>query len=73
MYVKVIYPKGDRSKLDVAWVIDYEEDQWAIASRRSFGDDYETARTYAIELANEHNLQYVGENPDGSKRHDYLD
>jgi hypothetical protein len=73
MYVKVIYPQGDRSKLDVAWVRDYEADQWAIASSRSFGESYEDARRYAIELAAQHGLQYVGENPDGSKRHDYLD
>jgi len=64
MSVRVIYPKGDRGKLDTAWVQDYEEIDWAIASRRTF-TEYEAAREYAIEL--------VGVVPAGCKLHDYLD
>jgi hypothetical protein len=72
MSVRVIYPKGDRGKLDTAWVQDYEESDWAIASRRTF-TEYEAAREYAIELAKLHKLKYVGVVPAGCKLHDYLD
>lgn len=51
----VIYPRGDRSKLDVAYVRDYEKDEWDLASRREF-DSEEEAKEYALELANQHGL-----------------
>ena len=62
----IIYPRGDRSRLAVAQVRDYEQSDWALASRRTFGDDREAAVEYMIELAEEHGLNYEGQ-------HHYLD
>ena len=57
----VIYPRGNRSKLAVAQVRDYEREEWALASRRTFGDDREAAVEYMIELADRHGLSYEGQ------------
>ena len=57
---RIVYPRGDRSRLAVAQVRDYEVDEWALASRRTFGDDEEAATEYMRELAEEHGLAYEG-------------
>lgn len=68
---RIIYPKGDRSKLKVVLMFDYEEHEWALASRRSFAqDEQDEACEYAAELAQKHGLQFLDERPG---QHDYLD
>lgn len=56
----VIYPRGIRTKLSIAQVLDYERSDWDLASQRTFGDDEEAAREYMIELAKRHGLPYEG-------------
>lgn len=51
----VIYPRGDRSRLDVALVYDYEQDEWDLASLARF-DEQVTAEAYMEKLARQHNL-----------------
>lgn len=51
----VIYPCGDRTKLDVGYVRDYQEDQWDLASRRRFETE-ELAQEYALELSARHGV-----------------
>jgi len=57
---RVIYPSGNRRKLSIAQVRDYEADDWDLASRREF-DDEEECRQYMIELAEDHGLEYEGQ------------
>jgi hypothetical protein len=67
---RVIYPRGDRSKLAVAQVRDYEADDWDLASRETFGDDEDAAYAKAEALAEAHGLTLE----DGRQgRHAYLD
>jgi hypothetical protein len=61
----VIYPHGDRGRLAIAQVRDYEMDDWDIASRESFIFEYD-ARDHMIKLAKRHDLHYKG-------RQSYLD
>lgn len=56
----VIYPNGNRNCLDIAQVRDYEKSDWDLASRREF-DDKQECKEYMIELADCHNLRYVGD------------
>ena len=62
---RVVYPKGDRTQLTVAFVIDYEVDDWAIASSQEFQEE-----TLAIEhmkiLGQKNGLKFKGDN------HSYL-
>jgi hypothetical protein len=58
MDYRIIFPQGDRTKLAIAQVRDYEENEWALASRHKFGDDKESATAYMVELATKHNLSY---------------
>ena len=51
----VIFPKVDRKILDVAYVVWYEEDDWALASKKRFASS-EEAREYALVLSKEHNI-----------------
>jgi hypothetical protein len=69
---RVIYPGGDRTKLKVALVFDYEEDEYALASRRKFDQETEedAAHDYAKDLARENGLTFVDER---RGHHDYLD
>jgi hypothetical protein len=67
----VVFPRGDKSRLDVALLFDYEEDQWALASRRHFEEEKEAIQ-YAKQLATSHNKNYTGP-PDPDNKHDYLD
>lgn len=55
----VIYPRGDRKRLDIAQVRDYEKDEWDLASRETFIYEYD-ARDYMQELAAENNLRGSG-------------
>lgn len=57
MWWRVIFPKGDRSRLDIAEVSDDEEDDWCIASRKSFNEEF-AAHEYMVILAKQNNLTY---------------
>lgn len=57
---RVIYPRGDRNLLSVAWVRDYQEDEWALASRQVF-DDEEEAWEHCRKLAEENGLEVEGD------------
>lgn len=46
----VIYPMGNKSTLDIAQVLDYEQDDWGLASFKRF-DNEEEACSYAWELS----------------------
>lgn len=52
----VVYPKGNRELLDTAYVIDYREDEFDLASRKRFETD-EEAQAYARELSGKHGLE----------------
>jgi len=56
----VIYPNGNRNKLDVAQVRDYEQSDWDIASRRTF-HNREDCIEYMEELSNKHDISYAGQ------------
>ncbi len=56
----VIYPRGDRSRLSIAQVRDYEKDEWALASRQTFEEEND-ARDYMIKLATANGLPYKGQ------------
>lgn len=66
----IVYPKGDKSKLSIALSWDYEEKEYAIASRRWFNRQND-AIIYAKDLAKENNKLYNGPNVDNEP--DYLD
>lgn len=55
----VVYPRGDRSKLDIAQVRDYEKSDWDLASRQEFDSESE-CREYMEELGQRHGLRYSG-------------
>lgn len=55
----VIYPCGNRKRLDIAQVRDYQRDEWDIASREEFIYEYD-ARDYMYELARENGLRGEG-------------
>lgn len=55
----VIFPRGDRTRLDIAQVRDYEREDWDIASRETFIYEYD-AREYMQELARENNKGFSG-------------
>lgn len=52
----VIYPSGDRTTLDITMVWDYEKDDYALASHKTFMREFD-ARDYAVSLAKAHNLK----------------
>jgi hypothetical protein len=56
---RVVYPKGDRSKLTVAQGVDYEVSDWDIASRHEYQDE-EDAWLQAEFLAGHFNKEVVG-------------
>lgn len=51
----VIYPRGDRNFLDVAQVMDYEKNEWSLASFKEFREEKE-AVSYARKLSEEHGI-----------------
>ena len=51
----VIYPCGNRKWIDVAYVRDYQEDEWDLVSRQRF-DTEEEAKVYAKELSYKHGI-----------------
>lgn len=67
----VIYPRGDRTRLDIAQVRDYERDEWALASPDMFEHEVD-ARKHMLHLAEKHN-KIAKTDEHGHKRHDYLD
>lgn len=61
---RIIYPRGDRTRLGIAQVWSYEEDEWDIASSKSWEDTYEgeqEAREHMEYLAKKHGLKYPGD------------
>ena len=56
----VIFPRGNRRYLDVAYVRWYQEDEWALASRRRFETE-EEALEYAHELSDEHGIPMLND------------
>ena len=64
---RVIYPRGDRTKLSIAFVYDYEEDDWSLASTQHFEVEA-NAEIYAEELASKFSLEFIS-----NKKHNYLD
>jgi len=68
-YWMVIYPRGDRTRLSIACVVDCELNDWALASERQFANSSEgeqECRAYMEKLGQKHGLSYP-------KRDDYLD
>jgi hypothetical protein len=51
----IVYPRRDRTRLTTAHVIDYEQDQYDLASRKTFEREVDANR-YARELAKKHGL-----------------
>ena len=64
---RVVYPKGDRSKLTVSQVFDYEVSDWAVASRHEYQEE-EDAWEQASFLARHSNKEIIGRTEP-----DYLD
>jgi hypothetical protein len=59
----IIYPAGDKTKLQVLFlqdILSYELDDYSVASRKDFAHETD-AVTYAKELAEKHNLTFVSE------------
>jgi hypothetical protein len=59
-YYIIIYPCGNRTKLDLAQIsygMEYEENDYAMASRRHFDNEAEAAE-YCRQLARDNNLHY---------------
>jgi hypothetical protein len=66
MYM-IVYPRGDRGRLALGSMRDYEKSHWALASQREF--DYTPegeaeARDYMKELGERHGLDYEGKTLD---------
>ena len=72
MMYYIVYPSGDKDKIDVAQCHDYEKDEYSLASRNSYHDE-EEAIIHAMELSKKFSKTYVGNLPDGEKYHEYLD
>lgn len=71
---RIVYPGGDKSKITVAAIWDYEVDEYALASRRRFcEEDEEEAYRYAKELAQQNGLQYIPSTDEGYDNNTYLD
>lgn len=71
----IIYDYNGKNKLDLVYANSYEKDDYKLASRRSFEEEHEASR-YAIDLAEEHNLEYIGPKFDEYNnliKHDFLD
>lgn len=60
---RVIFPKGDLSKLSIAEIWDYQKDEWKIASRKIFQVRSE-AVAYARDLAKTNQLEFEGNEPE---------
>ena len=60
MAYMVIYPRGNRTALSVAYVQDYEKSDWDLASQREF-DDMNECTEYMRELAFRHKLRCSGD------------
>lgn len=54
---RVIFPRGDLNRLDIAEISDYELDDWCIASRKEFVGEVE-AHEYMVLLAEKNSLKY---------------
>lgn len=68
----IIYPKGNKTKLDMALAFFWEFGDWSRASRQVFEcENREEAKEYGRQLAKEHGLEAVGELYD--KEDDFLD
>jgi hypothetical protein len=64
-YWMVIFPRGDRTRLSIACVVDCELNDWALASERQFPntpEGEEDCRTHMEELGKKHGLSYPVKN-----------
>jgi len=67
----IVYSRGNRNVLAIAEIcfgMEYEKDDYAIASRKEFYDDEQGAIDYCKQLARERGLSF-----DIDGHHDYLD
>lgn len=67
----IVYPRGNRNRLSVVQVVDYEKNEWALASRREFENTEQgkaAAIEYMVELAERHGLEF-----DAPGYHHFLD
>lgn len=75
--VRVIYPKGDKTKLAFGIMFSYEADEWSIAGRQSFPyteEGQKDALEYGRSLAASNNLPLDCSNLDiACDSQDYLD
>jgi len=51
----VIYPKGNKELLDIAEVVDYEKDEWSLASYNEFVMEKDAA-LYAQKLSKKYDI-----------------
>ena len=75
--VRVIYPRGDKTKLAFGIMFDYEASEWSIAGRESFPyteEGQKGALAYGRSLASSHGLPLDCSNLDiACDSQDYLD
>jgi hypothetical protein len=58
----VVFPRSDKTKLDLVLAWDYEFRDYCIASRKTWPyEGKDEAIAYGVELADKHNLQCVGD------------
>lgn len=58
----LVFPRSDKTKLDLALAWDYELRDYCIASRKQWPyEEKEAAITYGVALADNHDLQCVGD------------
>jgi hypothetical protein len=51
----IIYPMGNKNLLDIAHVLDYEIDEWSLASFKEFKEEKDAA-AYAQKLSKQHGI-----------------
>lgn len=52
----VIYPRGNKELLDIVEVVDYEKEEWSLASYNEFSKE-EDAALYAQKLSKKHSIK----------------
>ena len=75
--IRVVYPRGDKTRLSFGIMFDYESDEYSIAGRESFPyteEGQKEALSYGRSLASEHRLPLDVSNLDiACDSQDYLD
>lgn len=72
MFIIVYTPYDKRDTIAIREIDDYEKDEFALASRHTFEDEFH-AVIYAKALAELHNLKYESNSTSKTDHHDYLD